>query len=553
MSSTTIAPGPTTMAVDEITVREGFNVRQNGGGIDELAASIELLGMLVPLIVDVDGNLVAGHRRLAAARKLGLDTVPVHVNASEDEDHHGAGAAAAENILRQQLSPAEEAEAIQRMLDAGYTSDGAAQALGLSKQLVARRMVLLAIPEDLRGLWGPHGSAALSTATSVAALLEKAPGLAPHVQKMHEAAIAGARNGSSVDELARQPDEYLRRLERGANGSDPWYRVKGLPKLPKDVDLVNAESHLAKRASNLVTGPQLASYKTLEKQLRDAYIYGCELKLSRGDVDAAHAAGVTVELPESGSEYVVDVGWLRERIKSDTFPRFEKKAKREIAAAARKRNARSGKSTAGGEPTAAEKREEQRKRERADAEKCWKGLARGANLDLGRALLDSFGAVEITADVARLFAESTLGWRPAAGGEYVHYEHRDTAGRLAARGLRYVFADWQSEVPTPTKADPDRTKIEYLEVKDAEERMWKWFDAATEPGEILGRALIIHAAAGWAREEMLAQSNRVYRTPVLPTAAAKLLEKVVTPHLPASLTQLAEAINKSDTSKTSDF
>jgi ParB/RepB/Spo0J family partition protein len=543
MSATAVV-APSRMPVAEIKVRDGFNVRQNGGGIDELAASIELLGVLVPVIVDDDGYLIAGHRRLAAARKLGLEEIPVVI------DEGNIAAAAAENIMRQQLSPAEEAQAIQRMLDAGYTSDGAAQALGMSKQLVARRLVLLAIPDDVRELWGPHGTAQASSATSVALLLEKAPGLAPHVLKMHEAAAAGDRNAANVDHLARQPEDYLRRLERASTSADNWYKVKGLPKLPKDVDLVNQQSHLAGRASNLVTGPQLAEYKKLERQLREFYIYNCELVLNSADMDAARAAGVTLQLPESDAEYIVDVGWLRERIKSDVFPRFEKKVKRAIADAAKKRNARSGKTAAAGDGklSAAERKEQERKQRRAAAEKRWKGLARGANLDLGRALLDNLATVEITADVARLFAEASIGWRPGAA-EYVRYEDRDTAMRLAARGLRYVFADWQTEVATPTKADPDRTKIEYAEIKDAEARLWKWFDAAIAPGQILGRALIIHAAARWAREEMLAQSARVYMSPVLPTAATELLEKIAARHLPASITQLADEIRTFDPDK----
>lgn len=541
--SATAAVAPSRMSVADIQVRDGFNVRQNGGGIDELAASIELLGVLVPVIVDDDGYLIAGHRRLAAVKQLGLSEIPVVI------DDGNIAAAAAENIMRQQLSPAEEAQAIQRMLEAGYTADGAAQALGMSKQLVSRRLVLLEIPDDVRELWGPGGGAQPTSALSVAMLLDKAPGLAPHVLKMHEAAAAGDRNAASVDDLAHDPDDYLRLLERASTTSDSWYSVKGLPKLPKDVDLVSLHSRLAGRASNLLTGLELAEHKKLKKQLDEFYVYGCELELNRADLDAARAAGVTVKLPESDTEYVVDVGWLRERIKSDVFPRFQKKVKREVANAAKRRNARSGAAAgADGKLTAAQKREQQRKERRAAADKRWKGLARGANLDLGNALLNGLATIELTADVARLFAEATLGWR-AGGDTYIGYEYRDTTMKLAARGLRYVFPDWQTEVPTPTKADPERTKIEYLDVKDCADRLWEWFDRATEPGEILGRALVIHAAAHYAREEMLAQSARVYTGPILPTACTELLEKLVAPHLPASLSQLADEIDNFDPDK----
>lgn len=154
----------------------------------------------------------------AAAGSELAERVPVVPPGSSDEI--GAGTAAAENIARQPLSPAEEAEAIQRMLEHGYTASGAAKALGMSLQLVGRRLVLLDLPEDLRELWGPHGNAQPSSATSVAALLEKAPGLAPHVKKMHDAAAAGDRNGASVDypRAGRQHQDVLR--ARAANGQD---------------------------------------------------------------------------------------------------------------------------------------------------------------------------------------------------------------------------------------------------------------------------------------------------------------------------------------------
>ena len=60
------------------------NPRQHVGNVDELADSIRSLGILEPLIVapsDLDLGiyvLIAGHRRLTAARQAGLTTVPAH-------------------------------------------------------------------------------------------------------------------------------------------------------------------------------------------------------------------------------------------------------------------------------------------------------------------------------------------------------------------------------------------------------------------------------------------------------------------------------------------
>lgn len=55
------------------------NPRVNDGAVDAVAASIKEFGFKVPIVVDSDGVIVAGHTRLKAAKKLGLDTVPVIV------------------------------------------------------------------------------------------------------------------------------------------------------------------------------------------------------------------------------------------------------------------------------------------------------------------------------------------------------------------------------------------------------------------------------------------------------------------------------------------
>lgn len=52
------------------------NPRLNDGAVDAVAASIKAFGFKVPIIIDKDGVIVAGHTRLKAAQKLGMKTVP---------------------------------------------------------------------------------------------------------------------------------------------------------------------------------------------------------------------------------------------------------------------------------------------------------------------------------------------------------------------------------------------------------------------------------------------------------------------------------------------
>ena len=55
------------------------NPRKNEGAVDAVASSIREFGFRVPIVVDEDGVIVAGHTRLLAAQKLGLKEVPVHI------------------------------------------------------------------------------------------------------------------------------------------------------------------------------------------------------------------------------------------------------------------------------------------------------------------------------------------------------------------------------------------------------------------------------------------------------------------------------------------
>jgi hypothetical protein len=55
------------------------NPRKNDGAVDKVAASLKEFGWRQPIVVDADGVIIAGHTRYKAARKLGMDKVPVHI------------------------------------------------------------------------------------------------------------------------------------------------------------------------------------------------------------------------------------------------------------------------------------------------------------------------------------------------------------------------------------------------------------------------------------------------------------------------------------------
>ena len=155
MSSTSTTPaGTLTVRLDQIDVGENVRDELDTAHVDDLAASIQLRGLIVPLNVRPASTgryqLVAGFHRYAACAKAGLQDAPVTLR---DRTETSADTAA-ENILRKGLTPLEEARSVQAMFDEGYTLDGAAKILGWAKQLVTARAKLLELPERAQQLVG---------------------------------------------------------------------------------------------------------------------------------------------------------------------------------------------------------------------------------------------------------------------------------------------------------------------------------------------------------------------------------------------------------------
>jgi ParB family chromosome partitioning protein len=125
-------------------------------GIRELAASIREVGILQPLVVrstPAGFELIAGERRLRAAREAGLDRVPVLIRqAGENESME---LALVENLQRENLSPLETAAAYQALMDGfGLTKDQLARRLGKSRTAVTNTLRLVQLPDNVQALLG---------------------------------------------------------------------------------------------------------------------------------------------------------------------------------------------------------------------------------------------------------------------------------------------------------------------------------------------------------------------------------------------------------------
>jgi ParB family chromosome partitioning protein len=140
-------------------------------GLEELAGSIREHGLLEPLVARPRGSeleLIAGERRLRAARLAGLLDVPVIVR--EADDREALALMLCENLQRENLNPIEEADAYAKLTELGMTQAEIARKVGKSRPVIANAVRLLGLPEAVRAqvadgsLSAAHGRALLAWA-----------------------------------------------------------------------------------------------------------------------------------------------------------------------------------------------------------------------------------------------------------------------------------------------------------------------------------------------------------------------------------------------------
>jgi ParB family transcriptional regulator, chromosome partitioning protein len=141
-----VSPGPTEIPISRITANP-WQPRQHMSeeGLEALAASISEHGVLQPIVVTetLDGyRLIAGERRLRAARLAGLDRIPAVIRQLEDHQH--LELALVENLQRSDLGPMDEAGAFRQLIDEfGFTQETVAVRVGRARSTVANTLRLL--------------------------------------------------------------------------------------------------------------------------------------------------------------------------------------------------------------------------------------------------------------------------------------------------------------------------------------------------------------------------------------------------------------------------
>ena len=205
-----------------------------------LAASIREVGILQPLVVrrTVDGRyeLIAGERRLRAARAAGLPVVPVVLRDSGDDAL--LRDALIENIHREDLNPIEQAEAFKALLgDLGLKQEELAERVGVSRSHIANTIRLLALPLEVQQLLTDDKI----TAGHARALLSLGDGDA-----MSSLALRIAAQDLSV----RQTEEAVRRFVE-APAARP--AAKAAETAAEDPDLAEVEEILSEQLATRVS------------------------------------------------------------------------------------------------------------------------------------------------------------------------------------------------------------------------------------------------------------------------------------------------------------
>ena len=130
--------------------RLSFNDKQQ----EELTESIRNHGILQPILVrfnNFEYELIAGERRLRAARAAGLEVIPAFVR--DVDDQNSFEQAIVENLQRDNLNAIEEATAFQRLIDEfGYTQQQVSERVGKGRPTIANSLRLLYLSPEIQDM-----------------------------------------------------------------------------------------------------------------------------------------------------------------------------------------------------------------------------------------------------------------------------------------------------------------------------------------------------------------------------------------------------------------
>ena len=265
-SSDAAASGVYTLAANKLHAGK-YQPRShfNETALSELAESIRKNGIMQPIIVrasKVDAGkyeIVAGERRWRAAQLAGIAEVPVIIR--DIHDKQALELAIVENIQRQDLSPIEEANGYQRLIEEfEYTQEELASTVGKSRSHVANLLRLLSLPGEIREMLEKNEL----TMGHARALIG-----VPNAVELAKDIVRKGLNVRQVEQVSRdvQGVEKKTVTRAGSNGTAP-YRAP----VNKDPDIIALEESLSENLGLKVSindrgqsGELIISYDSLSQ------------------------------------------------------------------------------------------------------------------------------------------------------------------------------------------------------------------------------------------------------------------------------------------------
>lgn len=473
--TTAIIESPT-LAIEAIGIDEEFNPRKSRDEVRfaELVDSIGKHGILQPVLVEPSEGgtyrLLAGARRVAAAKEAGLTVVPVHIREADDE---ATTYAVLENLQREQLNPIDEAASFKRVLDdAKITQKELAAKLSVSPGFVSERLGLLRLPEAIQN-WMATGELATAAARPLEKVAKASEALAVHVGYL----VRGQETSKLDERLPRLIDEVIEGMTADA---------EGLPELGTiitvdwaiGVDDVDWSGHeeLRSRVEALHEATRFEPVLT-DEDVDAAGAFKCVLEcVQRNTWGETHCAWVF------GDEFVISRIELQVVAVEKAIANRAKEAAASNGAVATDEGA----PEVTVDPVEAER--QRRANERA-SRKEEQRAAQSRNEEIGRKLMTKLHAPKITTARMRLLAKLIL----SAHGDLV-------AAGLAICDERLV----EKEVKT-LKSGETRTTVAYLESYEATQALTERVDRAKKPEEVLG--LLMQALVAGAHADPKARTN----------------------------------------------
>lgn len=252
--------GPALDWLDVASIQTRDNIRSeiDPAGVAELAADIEVNGILQPLLVRViDGApfVIAGHRRLAAAKLAGLKFVPAMVGTLDDDAAELMQFA--ENIQREDMSAQDEARVVWRLLEHLGSLTAVAEKVNKSLSWCSKRAAVMKpeYPFHIRKLLEDGITADFELLNTLAKICEHHPHGTSHSWALAESVRRG--------EIDRAKARELLKAAQSGKPDQPEKKEKAPSKVPKTATLEEVAA-AAERARMEIAVRQMEAWRVVE-------------------------------------------------------------------------------------------------------------------------------------------------------------------------------------------------------------------------------------------------------------------------------------------------